>query len=130
MCSSDLYKLGFSDPKFCGQVLDDLKQMKDIRLVDPVVQTQSYEDPALDPWKKNCQSAPPFHFSYQCERNIIPADADDVLNACKAGYGLPPFKLYELPSTGASGGKRHLFYNDEVYGPMNQIGRASCRERV
>jgi len=108
------------DTPFCRQVFDDLKQMKGIRFVDPIVQTQSYEDPALDPWKKQCQSAPPFNFSYQCSRNIIPADADDVLDGCNASYGLPPFKLYELPPEGASGEKRYIFYADDAYGPMNR----------
>lgn len=120
LATAPLYKLTHSDPKFCSQVFDDLKQMKGIRLVDPVVQVQSYEDPALDPWKKQCQSAPPFHVSYECERNIVAADADDVVDACRTGYGLPPFKLYELPPVGASGEKRHIFYNDDAYGPMNR----------
>jgi len=120
LATAPLYELMHSDKQFCSQALDDLKQMKGIRLVDPVVQVQSYEDPALDPWKKQCQSAPPFNVSYQCERNIVPTDADDVVDACNAGYGLPPFKLYELPPAGASGEKRHIFYNDDAYGPMNR----------
>jgi uncharacterized protein len=108
------------DNPFCSQIFDDLKQMIGIRFVDPVVQTQSYEDPALDPWKKDCQSAPPFNFSYQCGRNIVPADADDVVDGCNVGYGLPPFKLYELPPADAVGEKRYFFYADEAYGPMNR----------
>lgn len=106
--------------QFCNQIFDDLKQMKDIRFVDPVVQTKSYEDPALDPWKKQCQSAPPFNFSYQCSRNIEAADADDVLDGCNVGYGLPPFKLYELPPDGASSEKSYIFYADDAFGPMNR----------
>lgn len=111
------------DAPFCAQIFYDLKQMKDIRFIDPVVQVQSYEDPALDPWKKQCRSAPPFNFSYQCERNIVPADADDVLDACKVGYGLPPFKLYELPPVDTAGEKRYFFYSDDAYGPMNRNWR-------
>lgn len=109
-----------SDRPFCTEIFDDLKQMKDINFIAPVVQTMSYEDPALDPWKKQCQWAPPFNFSYQCERNIDPADADDVVDACKVGYGLPPFKLYELPPDKVSGAKRLIFYADDAYGPMNR----------
>ena len=109
--------------QFCNQIFDDLKQMQNIRFVDPVVQVQSYDDPALDPWKKQCQTAAPFNFTYQCERNIEPADADDVLDGCRAGYGLPPFKLFELPPDGASDKKRYIFYADDAYGPMNRDGR-------
>jgi uncharacterized protein len=108
------------DTPFCQQVFEDLKQMKGIRFVDPVAQTQSYEDPALDPWKKNCQSAPPFHFTYGCAGGVnIPENADAVLRLCEASYGLPPFKIYELPPSGSSKEKRYIFYNDEGYGPMN-----------
>lgn len=108
------------DTSFCNQIFDDLKQMKNVRLVDPIVQTQSYEDPALDSWKKQCQSAPPFNFGYWCDRNIVPANADDLLDACEIGYGLPPFKLYELPSADSSDEKRYFFYSDDGYGPMNR----------
>jgi uncharacterized protein len=121
LATAPLYKLTHSDPKFCGQVFDDLKQMKGIRLVDPVVQVQSYEDPALDPWKKQCQTAPPFNVRLFCGRNIEATGAD--VEICHAGYGLPPFKLYELPPAGASGEKRHIFYADDAYGPMNSDHR-------
>jgi uncharacterized protein len=109
------------DTPFCRAIFDDLKQIKSIRFVDPVVQTQSYEDPALDPWKKQCQVAPPFNFSRQCgTMNFESEDADDSVNACKVDYGLPPFKLYELPPVKGSSEKRHIFYADDAYGPMNQ----------
>ena len=126
LATAPLYLLGGAPkatpivPNFCTQIFDDLKQMKDIRFVDPVVQTQSYEDPALDPWKKQCKSAPPFNFSYQCLRNIESADADDDVDACDVSYGLPPFRLYELPPVKASGEKRYIFYADDAYGPMNR----------
>jgi len=109
--------------QFCNQIFDDLKQISGIHFVAPVVQAQSYEDPALDPWKSQCQSAPPFNVSFHCERNIEPADADDDVDACRVGYGLPPFKLYELPPLDASGEKRHIFYADDAYGPMNRDWR-------
>ncbi|TSA49764.1 MAG: DUF1311 domain-containing protein [Nitrosomonadales bacterium] len=108
------------DEPFCRQIFDALTQMKDIRFVDPVAQVQSYEDAALDPWKKQCRSAPPFNFTSQCERNIRPSDADDVVEGCNAGYGLPPFKIYELPLVKASGAKRYILYADDAYGPMNR----------
>jgi len=108
------------DTPFCHEIFDDLKQMNGIHFVDPVVQAQSYEDPALDPWKKQCRTAPPFNFGYWCDRNLRPTDAGDVLKVCNAGYGLPPFKLYELPPAVGSGEKRYYFYADERYGPINR----------
>ena len=104
--------------QFCIQIFDVLKQMKDVRFVDPIVQVQSYEDPALDPWKRQCKL--PFNFSLWCDRNIEPAeDPDGTSGICSAGYGLPPFKLFELPSLQLSGEKRYVFYSDDAYGPMN-----------
>ena len=41
-----------STKDFCSQIFEDLKQMNGIEFVDPIVQVQSYEDPALDPWKR------------------------------------------------------------------------------
>jgi uncharacterized protein len=111
------------DTPFCRGIFDDLREMKGIHLVDPVAQAQSYEDPVFDPWKKQCRGAPPFNFSYQCDRNIVAADADDLIDGCDAGYGLPPFKLYELPPAGATGEKRYFFYADDAYGPMNRDWR-------
>jgi uncharacterized protein len=127
LASAPLNKISHSDSGFCKQIFSDLKQMNGIRFVDPIVQTQSYEDPALDPWKQNCRTMPPFHFSYQCERNVVPADADDVLDACKAAYGLPPFKLYELPPASKSSEKRYILYNNDAYGPMNRDYRKPKR---
>jgi uncharacterized protein len=115
------------DTPFCRQIFDDLKQMKDIRFVDPVVQTQSYEDPALDPWKQQCKSEQPIHFNYVCDGRFsvlyaddIPEYMKDLSNVCGAGYGLPPFKLFEIPDLKPSKKKHYVFYSDDDYGPMNQ----------
>lgn len=104
----------------CTQIFEALKLMTDVELVDPVVQTQSYEDPALDPWKSQCQWAPPLNFSYSCNPNDGPGNADEVISQCRAGYGLPPYKLFEIPGTKVGDEKRHFFYADEAFGPMNQ----------
>lgn len=112
---------------FCRQMLVDLKQMKDIDFVDPIVQTQSYEDPALDPWKRQYKGKETLHFSYQCDARFyrlykkdMPMYRNELSDVCGAGYGLPPFKLFELPPLQASEEKRYVFYSDDDYGPMNQ----------
>jgi len=108
------------DLPICNQIYDGLIHKKGVEFIDPIAQTQSYEDPALDPWKKSCHWAPPFNFSYFCEPNIIPGDAQDVLHACKAAYGLPPFKIYELPGSKGKREGRTIFYSDDSYGYMNR----------
>jgi uncharacterized protein len=107
------------DAPICNEIYDGLTQMKGIQYINPVVQTQSYQDPVVDPWKKSCQSAPPFNFSFFCEPNIEPTNGDDVLKICNVSYGLPPFKLYVLPPATGSQEKRYIFYNDDSYGLMN-----------
>ena len=112
----------------CRQIFEDLKKMENIRFVDPIVQTQSYFDPALDSWKQQCKSEEPVHFGYGCdghtasvyEEDDIQAWKKELSSVCGAGYGLPPFKLFELPSVDSSERKYYVFYSDDYYGPMNQ----------
>ncbi len=113
----------------CRQIFEDLKQMKNIRFVDPIVQAQSYEDPGFDPWKRQCKSEEPFHFGYGCDartatryKKDIPVWRKELSWKCNAGYGLSPFKLFELPPLDLSGKKHYVFYMDDYYGPMNQDG--------
>lgn len=130
LASAPLYYSAGTDGvayQFCNQIFDDLKQMNGIRFVDPIVQTQSYEDPALDSWKKQCKSDQPIHFNYVCDGRFsvlyekdIPELMKNVSAECGAGYGLPPFKLFELPSLQSDGEKHYVFYSDDDYGPMNQ----------
>jgi uncharacterized protein len=113
------------DTPFCRQIFDDLKQMNGIRFVDPVVQTQSYEDSALDKVKQHCGSKPPLHFSRGCLPNIamdLPTGKEgfaEGLAECDVGFGLPPFKVYELAPIEPTDKSRVIFYADDAYGPMN-----------
>lgn len=121
LATAQLYPDAYiKDKRFCGQLFDDLKQMKDIRFVDPVVQAQSYEDPALDKWKRNCGTKPPLHFSRGCEPRIMNTikSYKDTLEtpACNKGFGIPPLKIYELPALKQGGKNRYIFYADDVYG--------------
>lgn len=113
--------------QLCRQIFEDLKQMKNIRFIDPIVQAQSYFDPALDPWKRQCMAEEPLHFGYICNGRIaslyeedIPAWRKELSEICGAGYGLPPFKLFELSPLAPSGEKHYVFYSDDDYGPMNK----------
>lgn len=116
--------------KFCTRMFDDLKRMKGIDFVDPVVQTQSYEDPALDRLKQQCRNTPPLNFSYSCDGRIATLYEEETIEGmkivsdiCAAGYGLPPFKFFELPPLKSSQKKHYVFYSDDSYGPMNQDWR-------
>ncbi len=116
-----LYESSLSSPLFCRQLLSDLKKMKDIRFVDPVVQTQSYEDPALDAWREKCHGTAPLNFGYWCESNLGTAVVEDAMDGqCSVGYGMPPFKIFEIPSLSPTSKRHFFFYSDDSYGPMNQ----------
>jgi hypothetical protein len=97
--------------------------MTGIQFVDPLVQAQSYEDPKLEPWKKSCKGKAPMHFSYDCPSNISPDDKDSGLEICSAGYGVPPFKIFELPKMAGSNEARYIFYSSTSYGPMNDSAK-------
>ena len=127
LATAQLYLLGRAPdaPNFCTRMFDDLKQMKGIRFVDPIVQTQSYEDPALDNVKQHCGTKPPLHFSRGCLPNIANNLSEgkegfaESLAVCDVGFGLPPFKLYELTPIEPTDKSRVIFYSDDAYGPMN-----------
>lgn len=120
LATAPLYPSESSDTPFCRQMFDDLKQVKGVRFVDPVVQTQSYEDPALDKWKQHCEAKPPLHFSYSCLPNVSGSirNYKDALETpgCYKGFGLPPFKLYELPPEEPTGRPRTILYADDNFG--------------
>jgi len=123
IASSPLFLTDWSSPQaFCNKIFGDLKQMKGVTFLEPVARAQSYEDEALDPWKRECHGKAPLHFSYRfCGRNISPDDnkRQGGLKNCTAGYGLPPFKIFELPPLTGSTDKRYVFYSESDYGPMN-----------
>ncbi|MCL1979790.1 MAG: hypothetical protein FWG62_01780, partial [Proteobacteria bacterium] len=130
LAEAPLYESTQSD-SMCHEVFTALKEMRGIRFVDPVVQTMSYEDPALDPWKqrarrtlfaKRCVPNVPLSFDYMCEARFSGDDADNDLLECEAWYGLPPFKIFELPSLKPQEKTRYIFYEDSGYGPMNREG--------
>lgn len=119
LATATLYDSGHFDPAFCHQLFDDLKQMKDIHFVEPIVQAQSYEDAALDPWKGKSKNGLPLNAEVHCEPRLADSDSDGTLGICQASYGLPPFKIFELPPAQPSGEKRYFIYYDGGYGPMN-----------
>lgn len=108
------------DHQICKQIYEGLIHKKGVEFINPTAQAQSYEDPAFDPWKNSCKSAPPFNFSFFCEPRIEPISGDDVVEACKVSYGLPPFKIYVLPPLKNSKESRTIFYNNDSYGFMNR----------
>ena len=131
LATAPLYLYGDNSgaPNFCTRMFDDLKQMNGIRFIDPVVQAQSYEDPALDNVTQHCGTKPPLHYSRGCLPNIaanLSAGREgfaESLAECDVGFGLPPFKLYELAPIEPAGKSRFIFYSDDDYGPMNLAWR-------
>lgn len=117
----------------CNQVFTALQQMQDIQFVDPVVQTTSYEDPALDTWKeKVCAIAPckkqPLIFTGVCEPRDRLSDKElcndtkTTLGLCKVNYLIPPYKIFLIPPNTATGKARYFFHSNNSYGPMGGTG--------
>jgi len=112
---------GTEDVPFCTQLFKDLKQMNGVVFIDPAVQTQSYEASGLDEWKKQCGSeTPPIHFSYGCKprvSNYISGYRDAIEStACSKGFGVGPFRIYELPMAVMGGQPVIIFYADSTFG--------------
>lgn len=92
--------------------------------------TGDYPPSLRSPWRaeRNKTRYPqnaPLTFHYRCEPfqsaswdNAVDRDG---LNTCRAFYGLPPFKLYEIPrGKKRPHGMHYIFYSDALYGPMNR----------
>ena len=117
--------------KECSGVFLAVKEMKGIQFVDPTIQVDSYEDPALDGFRKRVANAckkeypqgAPITFNYQCQNSEPDIDAgSDALGFCNAYYELPPFKLYKLPPSKGKLASRYVFSFDGEYGPINIRG--------
>lgn len=117
----------------CEEVFTALQQMRDIHFVDPVVQTTSYEDPALDTWKERVCAVPPCEkqpliFTGVCESRDQLSDKescndeDNTLGACKVYYLLPPYKIFMIPPAAVDGVPRYFFHSNNSFGPMGGTG--------
>lgn len=106
----------------CSPILEDLKQMRDVRFVPATTVAQTIEDISSEEWRKQCGSLPPMNYEWSCERGIEAADGDDEVDACKTYYGVSPFKLYEIPVKGRSSPVKFLYFRRN-YGPMNRSNR-------
>ena len=120
----------------CEEVFTALQQMRDIHFVDPVVQTTSYEDPALDTWKERVCAVPPCEkqpliFTGVCESRDQLSDKescndeDNTLGACKVYYLLPPYKIFMIPPAAVEGVPRYFFHSNNSFGPMGGTGGKS-----
>lgn len=106
-------------PQACNAILEDLKQMRDVRFVPPTAVAQTIEDISPDAWGKQCGGFPPMNYTSFCERGIVAANADDEAGACQSFYGVSPFKLYEIPVKGQSSPAKFLYFG-QAYGAMNR----------
>jgi len=134
--TAPLYPSSSSNTEECRGIFQALKDMKGVEFVNPVVQVMSYANPKLVPFRREVimrdakrfpQNAP-LTFNYLCEPNISGswdnAVDRDGLTYCDAYYGLPPFKLFEIPMSKIHpDSMRYIFYSDAQYGPMNGEGQ-------
>lgn len=103
-----------NQPAFCQQIFDDLKQMKNLSFLEAKVKTSSYEDAALDPWKKHCKSGQSLNFGHVCSSKVVESNDN-----CFVMYGEQPFKIFEIPISQPEKKKRYILYMESAYGPMN-----------
>lgn len=120
--------------KECPGIFHALKNMSGVRFVSPIIKAMSYGDPDLiflrnrvgRMCKGEFPQGAPVTFSYQCNSGVpAPQDLEsptDALGGCLAFYGLPPYKVYKIPSAKSDGHVNYLFSLDAQYGPMNIAG--------
>lgn len=123
LATAPLYPANYN-AQHCDRLFTDLKKMRDIHFVEPVVKTQSYEDPALDSWKRRCESTHALNLMLACIPRFWPScisnDPYGVFGIFEAFYGTPPFKVFKIPNTHSRSGTKYIFFYENTYGPMNQ----------
>ena len=84
----------------CQQFLADFMQQNQIEYVQPIIQADSYDDPAFKPYKERCPKLVLNRHMY-----FLPGQVDDLskmseeeqeANAIEISYGVSNFKLYKL----------------------------------
>ncbi len=95
------------EENFCNEVISDIKSNNKITFIEPIVKTQSYEDPVLDPWKSSCTQYPAF-------LNLKQYGGEEWPLYVFAGTA--NFRIFELTS---SSSKRYIFSYDHPYGPID-----------
>src|SRR5712692_5271664 len=89
---------------FCTQILSDLKTMNGITFMEPIARADSYDDPALAPFKKRCGEQP-LKESFHCGARAttgIKLDRNwkkrrqQLAEICEAWYGTKNFKVFQL----------------------------------
>ncbi len=118
----------FTPPKvlpFCRVFLDDFREQKEIRYVEPIIRAGSYDDPVLEPYKNRCPDlemnklaeCPGELWSYL--QPLSEEDREQEMDRlCSVYYGTKNFKLYELDlNRNPKDGKEVILYFERIFGP-------------
>jgi uncharacterized protein len=113
--------------EFCPKIVSALKEMKTVRIVQPDVQTNDFQDPKLDVWRQQCLEVNrPMNMKVLCSGNVIKhvkaSGNKAVSGECFAGFGLPPYRLYSLPPLDKSQKNEVVFYSGNDISPLNMNG--------
>jgi uncharacterized protein len=100
----------------CQEILNDLKQAKEINFVKPKLTVLSYEDTALDTWKQNCKVGQSLVISpdvAMCANfAAISLKFDGKLRDCpNMSYGIPPISVFEIPTDKLNKQHTLLYWN-------------------
>jgi hypothetical protein len=116
------------DRPFCRAFLDDFALQSGVEFVEPDLRSDSYDDPAWQPYRARCPNLGLFD-SYACEPRIaqsierMPKEQRDAeyKSACRHYRGTANFKHYlvDLDNNPADG-KEHVVYYERAEGPLNR----------
>jgi uncharacterized protein len=116
------------EKSFCGDFLQDFQQMQGIEFVEPVAQSEKYDDPVWNTYKKSCPDLELFG-GYHCEPRIadhiesLPkGEQKQMMNAaCELYRGTEKLKLFKVDINDNPGdGIESVFYNEHEQGPLNK----------
>jgi hypothetical protein len=128
--ASRTFHTGSKALPFCKVFLEDFREQKGIKYVEPLVRTESYDAPALQPYKDRCPDLE-MHKLAECSQQdwsyvqSLPEEEREreMDKVCRVYYGTRNFKLYELDLNGnPKDGKEVAVYFERIYGPQNISG--------
>jgi hypothetical protein len=94
--------------KFCRTFCRDFPKQTELRIVDPIIETDDFEGPALEAYKRKCPDL---------QLNTETGDQFGNLH-----YGTRHFKLYRVDiNNQPADGKEYLFYYDTVVASKEEL---------
>lgn len=105
------------DSPLCREFLEDFRHQTNIKYIEPILQTDDYDDPKLRPYKEKCPNLElNKHMAYRPrdyeDAMKLPREERDAM-ASQISYGTRNFKLFRVDiNNNSADGEEYIFYDE------------------